>query len=111
MPTRKIIKTYRAITWGNINNEGIIEGCMQRDVKNRIKFNLNDKIGKFSFTKYTKINSYEPFSYVELYPKTGRTHQIRVHLKSIGYPIILDELYGGGEKMINSYNQKYSSLI
>ena len=108
---REITKTYRAIIWGNIKDEGKIEGYINRDIKNRIKFSLNDSKGRFSYTEYKRLDYFNPFSYVELYPKTGRTHQLRVHLKSIGFPIILDELYGGGKKMINSYNEKYSSLI
>ena len=108
---RKITKTYRAITWGNIKNEGEIKGFIDRDSKNRTKYNLNSSKGKFSYTKFKCLDNLSPFSYIELYPETGRTHQLRVHLKSIGFPIILDELYGGGISLINSYNQKYRKLI
>ena len=108
---RKITKTYRAITWGNMKNEGEIQGYINRDSKNRIKYALNSSQGKFSYTKYKCLENLSPFSYIELFPTTGRTHQLRVHLKSIGFPIILDELYGGGISLINSYNQKYSKVI
>ena len=108
---RKITKTYRAITWGNMKNEGEIQGYINRDSKNRIKYALNDSKGKFSYTKYKCLENLSPFSYIELFPTTGRTHQLRVHLKSIGFPIILDDLYGGGKSLINSYNQKYTNVI
>ena len=44
-------------------------------------------------------------------PSTGRTHQIRVHMKSIGHPIIFDDVYGGGIKMIKSFHVKYTKLL
>ena len=50
-------------------------------------------------------------SYVELYPKTGRTHQIRVHLKSISNPIICDESYGGGINKIKSFHISHKSRL
>ena len=101
---RTIKKTYRAIVWGNILNTGKIEGYIARDKKHRTQFKLNALKGKFSSTSYKKLAHQFPFSYVELYPLTGRSHQIRVHLSSIGHPILLDDIYGGGKKIIKSYH-------
>ena len=54
------------------------------------------------------MNNYSiPITEVDIYPKTGRSHQIRVHLSSIGYPILNDILYNGGENIINSFHQNY----
>jgi len=108
---RTIKKTYRAVVWGSILNKGKIEGYITRDENHRTQFKLNNSKGKFSSTSYKKITHQFPFSYVELYPLTGRTHQIRVHLSSIGHPIILDDVYGGGKKIIKSYHPKYISII
>ena len=108
---RTIKKTYRAIVWGNIPNEGKVEGYITRDNKSRTRFKLDNSRGKFSSTAYKKISNKPPFSYLELYPLTGRTHQIRVHLNSIGHSIILDDMYGGGENIIKSYHSKYIPII
>ena len=65
----------------------------------------------FISRKFSFENIFEPFSYLELSPQTGRTHQIRVHMKSIGHPIISDSSYSGGKSMIKSFHVKHSSLI
>ena len=103
---RKVVKVYRAIVWGNIPESGVIEGYIGRDPKYRTLFKLNNSKGKYSFTRYKKINYCSPFSYIELYPSTGRTHQLRVHLSHIGHPILLDESYKGGKNRIKSFHQK-----
>jgi len=108
---RTIKKTYRAIVWGNTPRQGKVEGYITRDQKSRTRFKLNNLKGKFSSTSYKNISTKSPFSYLEVYPLTGRTHQIRVHLNSIGHPIILDDIYGGGSKIIKSYHSKYIPLI
>ena len=108
---RTIKKTYRAIVWGASPDKGVVEGYIARDPKNRTRFKLNDLKGRFSSTSYKKISSKSPFSYLEVYPLTGRTHQIRVHLNSVGHPIILDDIYGGGAKIFKSYHPKYIPLI
>ena len=108
---RKVEKVYRAIVWGNIPESGIIEGYIGRNPKYRTLFKLNNSKGKYSFTKYKKISYCSPFSYIELYPSTGRTHQIRVHLSHIGHSILLDESYGGGKNKIKSFHQKNNLKI
>ena len=52
-----------------------------------------------------------PFSFISLEPKTGRTHQLRVHMKSIGHPIFCDDKYGGGAKYARSFHVKYTQII
>ena len=68
-------------------------------------------IFSISITEYELDTYYPPFSFVKLYPKTGRTHQLRVHLKSIGHPIFYDGAYGGGPKYAKSFHIKYTQLI
>ena len=109
--SRTVKKHYKAIVWGKTLPEGKIEGYMNRSKKYRTKFILNSSHGKHSFTKYNTINYCEPFSYLDLYPLTGRTHQLRVHLKEIGHPIIMDDIYGGSYNLSNSFHQKHKPII
>ena len=108
--SRKIKKEYLAFVWGRISDNIKINGYMNRDPKNRLKFKLFESKGKFSssFIKST-LNYNFPISRVNICPQTGRTHQIRVHLSSIGHPIIKDDLYSGGDNKINSFHQKYKT--
>lgn len=108
--SRTIKKVYRAIVWGKIKESGSIKGFIARDRKNRTIFSMQSK-GRDSETAFKIINNYDPLSYVELYPKTGRTHQIRVHLKSISNPIICDESYGGGINKIKSFHIKHTTIL
>ena len=72
---------------------------------------MTEQNGKTSKTKYCLENYFEPISVVKLEPETGRTHQLRVHLSSIGHPIFADEEYSGGKKRIKSYHVKYVSIL
>ena len=110
--SREVKKIYRAIVWGKCNESGLIEGNIVRNDRNRKSFILSksDK-GRYSKTTYKLIDQYGPLSYLEIKPSTGRTHQIRVHMKSIGHPIIFDDVYGGGIKMIKSFHVKYAKLL
>ena len=104
---RKINKEYKAITWGNLNEKKEIRGFLRRDPRNRLKFRLFDNKGKNSISTVKSDILYSiPLSFVTIFPLTGRTHQIRVHLSSIGHPIIKDDLYNGGDSIIGGYHEK-----
>ena len=107
---RKIRKVYRSIVWGKTKKEGEINSKIIRDRYNRTKFKVG-RLGKESYTSYKTLDYLEPLSYLELYPLTGRTHQIRVHLNSIGKPIFGDELYGGGQNNIHSFHSKFNAKM
>ena len=92
---RKIEKVYIALVHGNVSREeGIINAPIGRLPWKRTKFGIVPG-GRSAVTEYKVIGHHEPFSLLELYPKTGRTHQLRVHLKHIGHPIVSDPLYAG----------------
>ena len=72
---------------------------------------MSNQAGKPSKTKYFLKNYFAPISIVKLEPETGRTHQIRVHLSSLGHPIFSDDEYSGGKKRIKSYHVKYIKIL
>lgn len=94
-----IQREYNAIIWGKLKEKsGTIECRLGRDKKDRKKvavINDEDEGGKNAITNYEIIKEYEFLSLIKLILKTGRTHQIRVHLSSIGHPVLGDEAYGG----------------
>ena len=108
---RTVNKIYHALVWGTVNNSGTIEGNIIRNSKDRKSFILTNGPGRYSKTDYSLINNVGPISYLELKPSTGRTHQIRVHMKSIGHPILSDAKYSGGESMIKSFHVKYTKIL
>jgi len=93
---RKVNKTYVALAHGHIDiSEGEINVPIERLPWNRKRFGVLAG-GKEAVTYYKVIRKFEkPFTLLELNPKTGRTHQIRVHLKYFNHPIFGDELYAG----------------
>ena len=95
---RTIQKEYIALTWGQWNEEsGIIDNVLNRSKRNPIQFQSSAS-GKTALSHFELIKSGQYLSAVRFFPKTGRTHQIRVHCKEFGFSIFGDELYGGGIK-------------
>ena len=108
---RSVAKIYHALVWGTVNNSGTIEGNMTRNPRDRKSFILTNGVGRYSKTDYLLINNIGPISYIQLKPTTGRTHQIRVHMKSIGHPILSDSQYSGGKSMVKSFHIKYTNIL
>jgi 23S rRNA pseudouridine1911/1915/1917 synthase len=96
--SRKVKKTYAAIVRGVPKEKnGRIETFIARDPKARKRFAVCER-GKTALTFYKLIKSWQNYSLLLLRPRTGRTHQLRVHLRHIGHPILGDPLYGGFDK-------------
>lgn len=95
---REVMKEYRAITWGVIERDSdYIETYLRVHPKAREKMMVCEPEGnaRHATTYYEVLERFWDFTYVKLLPKTGRTHQLRVHLKHIHHSIVADELYGG----------------
>ena len=93
---REVTKRYVALVAGVLENEvGEIDLPLMADWPNRPKSKIDQELGKPSLTRYRLLGIEDGDSRVELVPITGRTHQLRLHLASIGHPIIGDTLYDG----------------
>lgn len=96
--TRKVFKEYVAITNGVLERDSdYIEGKITRHPNDRIKMTVTEEEdeGKEASTYYEVIERFRGFSFCRMHPRTGRTHQIRVHIASIGCPVLADKTYGG----------------
>jgi 23S rRNA pseudouridine1911/1915/1917 synthase len=97
---RETSKEYLALVHGLVEpNEGIINLPLARSVYNRHRFKV-DVFGKSAVTEYRVEKNMEGYALVRLLPKTGRTHQIRVHMAHIGHPLVGDEVYGGRKRSV-----------
>ena len=90
-----INRRYRALVHGNLKDDtGTIEGPIGRHPIDRKKMSINEKNGKPAVTHYTVLERFGNYTLIECKLETGRTHQIRVHMTSIGHPLVGDEVYG-----------------
>lgn len=90
---REVHKTYHSIACGEVpDNEGTIDVPIGRVAGGKIKAS---EVGREAITGYKVLERKNGFTYIELYPKTGRTNQLRVHLSWLGYPVLGDWLYKG----------------
>lgn len=107
---REVEKTYIALTWGQWEKEkGIIDLPIRRNQKDPTCFVVNEN-GKNSLTKYYVQKQFRHLALVSFFPKTGRTHQIRVHSSHMGHPIFGDQKYGGGVPKTRGYLPEFANV-
>jgi 23S rRNA pseudouridine1911/1915/1917 synthase len=92
---RTVKKVYCAIAYGRVSrDEGLIDSDIGRHPSERKRMSIRTKKGRPAVTRWKKVEEFDGATLLEIFPQTGRTHQIRVHLSSIGHPILGDPLYG-----------------
>ena len=108
-------RSYNALVWGNfVEDEGRIEGNITRDPKDRLRMTVmppDSGVGKPAVTHWRVIERFGYVTLIECILETGRTHQIRAHMKHIGHPLFGDERYGGCEILRGNRSTSYRAFI
>ena len=90
-----ITRKYRALVHGNLKEDtGTVTGAIGRHPTDRKKMAINERNGKPAVTHYRVLERFGNYTYIECELETGRTHQIRVHMASVGHPLVGDAVYG-----------------
>ena len=112
LKVHSITRKYRAIVHGVLKEEeGTVDTSIGRHPVDRKKMAVNYKNGKEAITHYRVLERFREYTYVECRLETGRTHQIRVHLSSIGHPLLGDEVYGTGDKAFHLEGQTLHAMV
>ncbi|MDA3867436.1 MAG: RluA family pseudouridine synthase [Salinivirgaceae bacterium] len=107
-------RTYQALVWGSLKEtEGTITGHIGRSLKNRKVMTVfpEGEFGKHAVTHYRVLKQFDYVTLVECKLETGRTHQIRAHMKYIGHPIFNDNEYGGDQILKGTTFNKYKQFV
>lgn len=107
-------RQYVALVWGGFeNNNGTIVGNIARNPKDKLQMTVVDdpSIGKYAVTHYEVIERFDYVTAVKCVLETGRTHQIRVHMRHIGHPLFNDARYGGDHILKGTTFSKYKQFV
>ena len=106
-------RRYYALVWGDVKEDGTVTGHVGRSLKNRKVMTVfpEGELGKHAVTHYKCVKSFGYVTLVECKLETGRTHQIRAHMKYIGHPLFNDLEYGGDTILKGTSNSKYKKFI
>ena len=107
---REIEKLYSALVWGNVSSGQAINVAIGRDLTNRKIFSTHSKHTRTAITEIVEAEHLSGTSLLKIAIATGRTHQIRVHLKTIGNPIVGDAEYGGLRKKLPKHLRFINTL-
>jgi 23S rRNA pseudouridine1911/1915/1917 synthase len=108
-----ITRKYLALVWGDIDKDGTITGYIGRSVNDRRVMSVYDdpEKGKWSVTHYRVLERLNYVTLIECQLETGRTHQIRAHMKYIGHPLFSDAAYGGDRILKGTVFSKYKQFV
>ena len=96
-----LARVYEAVVHGNFReDEGTVDAPIGRHPIDRKKMTIDRKDGRRAVTHWTVLGRYNGFTHIQCRLETGRTHQIRVHMASIGHPLVGDPVYGGNRKSL-----------
>jgi 23S rRNA pseudouridine1911/1915/1917 synthase len=108
---RTLLREYAAIVWGHMpSDKGIIEAPIGRSTKDRKKMTVTRLKGRESSTEYQVLERFDLCDLLSIRLKTGRTHQIRVHLSYLNHPVLGDPEYGGRQKWIKGIHDQHRLL-
>ena len=112
LKVHSIKRRYRAIVQGNLKeDQGTVDAPVGRHPTDRKKMAVNYKNGKEAVTHYQVLERFGNATYIECRLETGRTHQIRVHMASLGHPLLGDTIYGSSKNPYHLQGQALLSLI
>ena len=112
LKVHSITRRYRAVVQGNLkDDEGTVEGPIGRHTTDRKKMAINYKNGKEAITHYRVLERFGNATYIECRLETGRTHQIRVHMASIGHPLLGDTTYGSSKNPYHLQGQALHTMV
>jgi 23S rRNA pseudouridine1911/1915/1917 synthase len=108
-----ITRKYIALVWGDLADDGTVTGYIGRSVKDRKVMAVYDDEtkGKWSVTHYKVLERFNYVTLIECQLETGRTHQIRAHMKHIGHPLFNDSTYGGDKILKGTVFNKYRQFV
>jgi 23S rRNA pseudouridine1911/1915/1917 synthase len=108
-----ITRKYLALVWGDIEQDGTVTGYIGRSVNDRRVMSIYDdpEKGKWSVTHYKVLERLTYVTLIECQLETGRTHQIRAHMKHIGHPLFSDATYGGDKILKGTVFSKYKQFV
>ena len=110
---RTVNRRYWALVWGDVLEDGTVTGHVGRSVRDRRvqQVYADGSEGKHAVTHYRVVERLGPVTLVECKLETGRTHQIRVHMQSIGHPLFGDPTYGGNVAVKGAPGGKYNAFL
>lgn len=108
-----IKRRYVALVWGDLEGEGTVTGYIGRSLKDRRVMSIyeDENQGKWSVTHYKVLERFNYVTLIECRLETGRTHQIRAHMKHIGHPLFNDSTYGGDKILKGTTFNKYKQFV
>lgn len=108
-----ITRKYQALVWGDLQEDGTLTGYIGRSAKDRRVMDIyqEEEKGKWAVTHYKILERFGYVTLIECQLETGRTHQIRAHMKSIGHPLFSDATYGGDRILKGTVHGKYKQFV